>query len=120
VQNVDTAIVAAVDLPALRTHARARGWDNLRLLSAGPNTFKYDLRSEDSEGNQDSTVSVFSKDAHGTLRHFYTARPSMSEEIRERGLDLLMPAYNILDLTPQGRGSWYATLNYPVNVFAKS
>src|SRR5215467_12782613 len=30
-QNLDFAVVAAADLPALRTHARARGWDKLRL-----------------------------------------------------------------------------------------
>jgi predicted dithiol-disulfide oxidoreductase (DUF899 family) len=37
-QNVDFAIVAAADPATLRAYARARGWDNLRLLSAGDNT----------------------------------------------------------------------------------
>jgi predicted dithiol-disulfide oxidoreductase (DUF899 family) len=111
-QNLDFAIVAAADPPALRAHARTRGWDNLRLLSCGANTFKYDLGSEDHEGNQDSTVSVFTRDKDGTLRHFYSAHPSMSNDIKERGLDLLCPVYNILDLTPQGRGDWYAGLDY--------
>jgi predicted dithiol-disulfide oxidoreductase (DUF899 family) len=36
----------------------------------------------------------------------------MSNDIKERGLDLLCPVYNILDLTPQGRGDWYAGLDY--------
>jgi len=58
-QNIDFAIVAAADLPALRAHGRDRGWNRLRLLSAGNSTFKYDLGSEDREGNQDSTISVF-------------------------------------------------------------
>lgn len=117
-QNVDVAIVAAADPAALRAHARERGWDKLRLLSCGDNTFKYDLRSEDREGNQDSTVSVFTRDDEGTLRHSYTAHPSMSNEINERGLDLLVPVYNILDLTPQGRGDWYADLGYGTRVHA--
>ncbi len=117
-QNVDAVIVAAADPIALRTHARKRGWDNLRLLSCGANTFKYDLGSEDREGNQDSTVSVFTRDSDGTLRHFYTAHPSMSEDIKERGLDLLCPVYNVLDLTPQGRGDWYASFDYPPKVHA--
>ena len=82
----------------MRAHARNRGWDNLRLLSCGTNTFKYDLGSEDREGNQDSTVSVFTKDSDGTLRHFYTAHPSMAKDIKERGLDLLCPVYNVLDI----------------------
>lgn len=117
-QNVDVAIVAAADPAALRAHARQRGWDRLRLLSCGDNTFKYDLRSEDREGNQDSTVSVFTRDGKGTIRHFYTAHPSMADDIRERGLDLLAPVYNILDLTPQGRGDWYAELGYGTKVHA--
>jgi predicted dithiol-disulfide oxidoreductase (DUF899 family) len=117
-ENVDIAIVAAADPSTVRAHARTRGWDNLRLLSSGANTFKYDLGSEDHEGNQDSTVSVFTKDSDGTLRHFYTAHPSMSKDIRERGLDLLCPVYNILDLTPQGRGDWYASFDYAPKVFA--
>jgi len=117
-QNVDVAIVAAADPPALRAHARSRGWDRLRLLSCGGNTFKYDLRSEDREGNQDSTVSVFTRDGDGTLRHFYSAHPSMADDIRERGLDLLCPVYNVLDLTPQGRGDWYADLGYGTSVRA--
>jgi predicted dithiol-disulfide oxidoreductase (DUF899 family) len=112
-QNVDLAIVAAADLPALRQHARNRGWDNLRLLSCGTSTFKYDLLSEDAEGNQDSTISVFTRDSDGTLRHVYSAHPWMAEEIKQRGIDLLTPVYNVLDLTPEGRDDWYAELTYP-------
>jgi predicted dithiol-disulfide oxidoreductase (DUF899 family) len=117
-QNVDVAIVAAADPPALRKHGHIRGWDKLRLLSSGASTFKYDLGSEDREGNQDSTVSVFTRDSDGTLRHFYSAHPSMANDIKERGLDLLTPVYNILDLTPLGRGDWYAELGYGTKVHA--
>jgi predicted dithiol-disulfide oxidoreductase (DUF899 family) len=115
-QNVDLAIVAAADPAALRAHARARGWHNLRLLSAGDSTFKYDFRSEDAEGRQDSTLSVFTRDAAGTLRHFYTTHPWLDEDMNERGIDLIQPVYNMLDLTPQGRGNWYASLDYGTRV----
>jgi predicted dithiol-disulfide oxidoreductase (DUF899 family) len=111
-QNVDFAIVAAADLPTLRAHARSRGWLHHRLLSAGDSTFKYDLNSEDREGNQESTISVFTKDEQGVVRHFYTAHPQMADDIHQRALDLLSPVWNILDLTPQGRGDWYAELAY--------
>jgi predicted dithiol-disulfide oxidoreductase (DUF899 family) len=111
-QNVDFAIVAAADPPALRAHARARGWHNLRLLSAGDSTFKYDFRSENAEGNQDSALSVFTRDDRGALRHFYTTHPWLDDDMNERGIDLLQPVYNILDLTPRGRGNWYASLDY--------
>lgn len=119
-QNLDFAVVAAADLPALRAHARARGWDKLRLLSAGASTFKFDFGSEDREGKQDSTISVFTRDADGTLRHFYTAHPWLAPDIHERGIDLLVPIWHFLDLTPQGRGSWYASLDYGTKVHAAS
>jgi predicted dithiol-disulfide oxidoreductase (DUF899 family) len=112
-QNADFVIVAAADVPTLRGYARGRGWDRLRLLSAGSSTFKYDLKSEDEDGNQDSTVSVFTRDPDGSVRHCYTAHPWMSEEIRERGIDLLSPVWNLLDLTPEGRDNWYPSLSYP-------
>lgn len=111
-QNLDFAVIAAADVAALRAHGCARGWDRLRLLTAGNSTFKYDLGSEDREGNQDSAVSVFTREAGGTVRHFYTAHPRMAGDIQERGIDLLAPMWHFLDLTPQGRGSWYASLNY--------
>lgn len=119
-QNLDFAVVAAADLPTLRAHARARGWDKLRLLSAGNSTFKYDLGSEDPEGRQDSTVSVFTRDADGTVRHFYTAHPKMALDVKERGIDLLVPIWHFLDLTPQGRGNWYTSLDYGTKVQAAS
>jgi predicted dithiol-disulfide oxidoreductase (DUF899 family) len=112
-QNADLVIAAAADPATLRAHARNRGWNNLRLLSCGDSTFKYDLGSEDEEGNQDSTISVFTRDDQGRVRHFYSAHPAMAEDINQRGLDLLSPVWHLLDLTPQGRGDWYAELVYP-------
>ncbi len=112
-QNMNLAIVAAADVPALRAHGRARGWGKLRLLSAGSSTFKYDFGSEDRAGKQDSTISVFTRSADGTMRHFYTAHPWMSSDAKERGIDLLSPIWHMLDITPQGRGEWYTKLEYP-------
>jgi predicted dithiol-disulfide oxidoreductase (DUF899 family) len=111
-QNVDFAVAAAVDLPTLRAHARSRGWTRLRLLSCAANTFKYDLGSEDEAGRQDSAISVFTLGPDGSPRHFYTTHPRMSDDINQRGIDLLAPVWHLLDLTPQGRGDWYATLEY--------
>jgi predicted dithiol-disulfide oxidoreductase (DUF899 family) len=117
-QNVDLAIVAAADPATLRAHARDRGWDKLRLLSAGESTFKYDLGSEDREGGQDSTISVFTRETDGTLRHFYSCHPRLAPDIQERGIDELNTIWNMLDLTPQGRGTFYASLDYGTKVQA--
>ena len=118
VQNVDLAIVAAADPATLRAFARDRGWDKLRLLSAGESTFKYDLGSEDREGSQDSMISVFTRETDGTLRHFYSGHPWLAHDIKERGIDELSPIFNLLDLTPQGRGTFYASLDYGTKVQA--
>jgi predicted dithiol-disulfide oxidoreductase (DUF899 family) len=111
-QNADFVVAAAAGPAALRAHARDRGWDNVRLLSCGEDTFQYDLAAEDEAGNQDSTVSVFTLDGDGSPRHAYTSHPRMAEDIRERGIDLLSPVWHLLDLTPHGRGDWYAGLDY--------
>ena len=42
-QHADFVVAAAADPATLRAHARHRGWDNVRLLSCGGNTFQYDL-----------------------------------------------------------------------------
>ena len=114
-QNVDFVIAAAADPATLREHARARGWHNLRLLSCGDSTFKYDLGSEDAAGVQDSAISVFTLGPDGAPRHFYSAHPRMSDDIDQRGIDLLAPVWHVLDLTPPGRGNWYAQLDYTAN-----
>src|SRR2546423_5691624 len=111
-QNVDFAIVAAADPAMLRDYARGRGWNRLRLLSAGDSTFKYDLGSEDREGNQDSEISVFTRERDGTLRHFYSGHPWLAQDIKERGIDELSPIWNVLDLTPQSRRKFYTSLDY--------
>ena len=111
-QNVDFAVAAAAPPAELREHARSRGWDHLRLLSCGDSTFKYYLGSEDPEGVQDSTVSVFTLDADGQVRHTYTGHPRTADDVYERGIDQLCAVWNVLDLTPQGRGDWYSSLSY--------
>lgn len=110
--NVDFVVAAAADPATLRAHARNRGWDAVRLLSCGENTFKRDLNSEDEDGNQDATVSVFTRDRSGAVRHFYTVHPRLADDIDQRGIDLLSAPWHVLDLTPHGRGDWYAQLRY--------
>ena len=117
-QNLDLAIVAAADPSTLRAFARDRSWDRLRLLSAGESTFKYDLGSEDREGGQDSTISVFTRDNDGTLRHSYSCHPWLAPDVKERGIDELNPIWNMMDLTPLGRGTFYASLDYGTKVHA--
>jgi predicted dithiol-disulfide oxidoreductase (DUF899 family) len=110
--NADLAVVAAAEVGPLQEFAAARGWTNIRLLSAGDSTFKFDLGSEDEEGAQDSRVSVFVQDLDGSVRNTYTGAPRMSDDIDQRGIDLLSPTWHLLDLTPSGRGEFFASLDY--------
>ena len=85
-QNADLVIAAAADPATLRAHARDRGWRDLRLLSCGDGTFKRDLGSEDADGKQDSTISVFTRGAallhgapaDGRRRHGAGPRPALA------------------------------------------
>jgi predicted dithiol-disulfide oxidoreductase (DUF899 family) len=65
--------------------------------------------------NDSAPISVFTKDDNDTVRHSYTAQPRMAPEIKERGIDLITPVWNLLDLVPQGRGEWYPSHAYGSN-----
>ena len=111
-QNADFVVVAAADPAAIAAHAASRGWSNLRLLSARDSTFKYDLGSEEEDGEQIESISVFNRGGDGSVRHVYSKGAQMADDRRERGIDLLTPVWNLLDLTPNGRGDWYPSLHY--------
>ena len=111
-QNADFVVVAAAEPAAIKAHAAARGWTNLRLLSAGDSTFKYDLGSEEPDGTQTEWISVFGRDLDGTVRHFYSRGAQLADDRRERGIDLLSPVWHLFDLTPNGRDDWYPSLSY--------
>jgi predicted dithiol-disulfide oxidoreductase (DUF899 family) len=103
-QRVNFVVASRAPFDILRAWADRRGWDRLRLLSSS-SEFARDIGAEDENGDPDSTVAVFTKDA-GDVRHTYTAHPLLED--RERGIDLLSPLWNLLDLTPGGRGEdWY-------------
>ncbi len=111
-QRADFVVLAAADVDQLRDVAKRRGWDNIRLLSAGESTFKKDFMSEEDNGEQIERVSVFKRDDDGTVWHFYSSGAELAPEVRERGIDLLSPVWNLFDLTPEGRGDWYPSLYY--------
>src|SRR5437773_1833292 len=62
-------------------------------IAKGDVDYNFGLREFPSE--EDPGISVFYKDEHGDVFHTYSAYA--------RGLDLLVGAYNYLDLAPKGR-----------------
>jgi predicted dithiol-disulfide oxidoreductase (DUF899 family) len=63
-------------------------------LAKGKTYYNYDLRESQGEGEAPG-ASVFYKDGTGDIFHTYSAYA--------RGLDMLVGAYNYLDLVPKGR-----------------
>lgn len=110
-RRVSFAVLVAGDLAVFRSYARSRGWRHLRLLSAGASTLKRDLGVESEDGGQQPAVSVFTRAADGRIRHFYTGGAFLGGG-HFRGMDLLSPVWNFLDLTPAGRGDWMPRRSY--------
>lgn len=106
------AVVAKAPLPKLRAWGRRRGWDGLRLLSSHDSTFNRDMGAENADGAQHPGISVFDRDDAGSVRHRYTMQASVSDDLPERGIDPLSPVWQVLDLLPGGRGTWYAANGY--------
>lgn len=109
-QHVSFAVVGKAPLPKLRAWALRRGWQGLRILSSHGTTFNADLNVERAHGGQRPVISVFTRDDDG-VRHFYS-QPANFLDNAERGIDLLSPVWNLLDLLPTGRGDWYAANSY--------
>ncbi len=110
-QRLNFAIVAQGQITEFRAWARSRGWDNLRLVSSAGSSFKTDLKFQTAEEEQLPGVSVFVRSKDGLLCHFYSASAIMAEN-EYRGLDLFTPVWNLLDLTPEGRGDWLPSVRY--------
>ena len=110
-QRADFVILAAATREQLQEVAKQRGWDNIRMLSAGESTFKKEFASEADDGEQIERVSVFTRH-DGVVREQYSSGAELGPGQRERGIDLLSPVWNLFDLTPQGRGDWYPSLSY--------
>jgi len=110
-QTMTFAVVAAAPLEQLRAWGAKRAWQGLRLLSCADTSFKSDLHFEQPDGAQMPGVSVIALDDTGELRHHYSISAVLGKK-EYRGLDLLSPVWNLLDLTPFGRGDWMPLLEY--------
>ncbi len=115
--DVSYAAVSRAPIAELLPYKKRMGWTFPWYSSAG-SEFNYDycasFRLEDREkgpvfynftfqklnGEEQPGLSVFVKDEHGDVFHTYSSY--------ERGLDLLLGAYNFIDLTPLGRNEKHA------------
>ena len=114
-RRVNLVVVAKSPVDRIMQVARERGWRHLRLLSSGSNTYNRDYHGENEKGGQLPTLNVFAR-RNGRIYHAYCtellfAPPDRGQDGRH--VDLIWPLWNVLDLTPEGRGTtWYPKLRY--------
>jgi predicted dithiol-disulfide oxidoreductase (DUF899 family) len=105
-RRVNLAVVAKADPERIRTFARERGWRNLRLLSSRNNTYNRDYLAESADGEQAPILNVFVRDGD-VIRHSWATELMFAprdEGEEARHVDLIWPIWNVLDMTPEGRG----------------
>jgi predicted dithiol-disulfide oxidoreductase (DUF899 family) len=106
------AVIAKAPVDKLRDYGRRRGWHGLRLVSAYDQpAFLADLGIEGSGGGLFPAFSVF-RGVDGAVRHVLTQCADFGDGTG-RGMDLISPVWNALDLLPSGRGDWLPDNSYP-------
>ena len=115
-QRASIAIVAKSPLPRIMTFARNRGWRNLRFLSSADNSYNRLYHGEDAEGHQMPMMNVFVKQGD-QVRHSWSSEliftKADAKGQNQRHVDMIWPLWNLLDLTPEGRGTnWYPKIAY--------
>lgn len=106
-ERLNLAVVAKSPPDRIRTFARERGWRNLHLLSSRQNNYNRDYHAETSDGSQLPILNVFARDG-GEIRHSWGTEllfAPRSEGEEARHVDSIWPIWNVLDVTPEGRGT---------------
>jgi predicted dithiol-disulfide oxidoreductase (DUF899 family) len=114
-QRMNLVVVAKSPLERLRGFARERGWNRLRLLSSAGNNYNRDYYGENAEGGQQPSLNIFARRG-GKIHHFWHSELVLTPPDpgqNQRHVDMMWPLWNLLDFTPEGRGTdWYPSLNY--------
>jgi predicted dithiol-disulfide oxidoreductase (DUF899 family) len=106
-QLLNLAVVAKSEPARIRAFAHERGWRHLRLLSSQNNNYNRDYHAETPEGEQMPMMNVFVRDGD-RFRHTWASElmyAPRDEGIEARHVDSIWPIWNVLDVTPGGRGA---------------
>ena len=114
-QRVAFAVIATSPIERLMAFKKERGWRYLKLYSVVGKEFIRDYVGDDPDADDTPAYNVFTR-RNGTIRHFWGSEMFLIKPDPEqdpRGAPDLMPIWNILDTTPEGRGKdWYPALEY--------
>ena len=114
-QRVAMAVVGLSPIERQVAFKVERGWYNLPLYADVNGKFSQDYHAVMDDGTDTAAENVFTR-RDGTIRHFWAAEAGFGTE--DPGQDPtnapdLMVLWNVLDLTPEGRGTdWYPKLSY--------
>jgi predicted dithiol-disulfide oxidoreductase (DUF899 family) len=114
-QRVNLAVAGKAPIERILTFAAERGWGRLRMLSSAGTTYNRDYQAENPNGEQQPMLNVFHRDGQ-TIRHvwgseLFYAPSDPGQDPRHVGT--IEPLWNLLDLTPEGRGTdWDEQLSY--------
>jgi len=114
-QRVAVAVIGRSPVERQLAFARERGWRNLKFFATVGDDFARDYRGLAPDGNEWPALDVWVK-RDGRVHHFWGAELGGTEDPGQdaRGAPDPTPLWNILDLTPAGRGvDWYPKLAYP-------
>jgi predicted dithiol-disulfide oxidoreductase (DUF899 family) len=114
-QRISLVVVARSPIQKLIAWTKARGWKDLRLATDLNDNYSRDYFGLLPDGSEIPSLNIFTR-RDGTIRHFWagemtgsTADPGQDP----RGAPDLPPMWNLLDTTPEGRGTdWYPKLDY--------
>lgn len=117
-QRVAVTVIGRSPVARQLAFARERGWRNLHFVATTSDDFPRDYRGLAPDGSEWPALDVWVKQ-DGQVRHFWGAEFGGTEDPGQdpRGAPDPMPLWNILDLTPAGRGTgWYPKLDYSTAV----
>ena len=113
-QRVAMAVIGRSPVERQLAFARERGWRNLKFYATVGDDFARDYRGLAPDGNEWPALDVWVR-CDGVVRHFWGAELGGTADPGQdaRGAPDPTPFWNILDLTPAGRGTdWYPKLAY--------
>ena len=128
-QRAPLYVVAKSPIARLEAWAKERRWPHLVFLSDVDGRYSADYFGDTSkisdakraergmkpDENWDETIfNVFQKDG-GTIRHAWASEMAYAPEDPDqhhRAGDLVDPLWGLLDMTREGRGTWFPGLNY--------
>ena len=113
-EQINFVACARAPIKRFRAWADGRGWHRVSLISSLNNTFNADYHAEIDLRRQLPLLHVFQRTAEGIF-HFHSSELfflPFDEGQGPRHVDAIWPLWNVLDLTPAGRGKWNPKNSY--------